>query len=111
MNMGLVIAGGIVVLALIAISVYGAVTLPAGSRIPLHHGIGGWNNWQPKNIALVAYPAIGVLVFVLLLSTSHSVGSNGRTAPAVIAPIAMLVLAFVYYSAMRAAIRESGRNN
>jgi hypothetical protein len=110
MDIGLVIAGGIVVLVLVALSVWAAVTLPPGSQVPVHHGFGGWNNWQPKNIALIIWPGIGALVYAILIVATSNASSSGKTAPAVIAPIAMLVLAVSYYNAIRAAIRENGRN-
>jgi len=87
-------------------SVWGARVLPPDSRIPLHHGIGGWNNWVQKTTGLIAWPGIAVAVYVLMLGTADRPGSNGQTAPAVIAPIAMVVLAFAYYNAIKVAIRE-----
>jgi hypothetical protein len=110
MNLGLVIFAGIAELVLVAISVYGAVTLPPGSRVPLHHGFGGWNNWQPKTLALIAWPAIGVVVFALLLTATHGVSSGAKSTPAFVAPIVLLVVAVSYYNAIRAARRESGSN-
>jgi len=110
MDIGLLAGSGIVVLALVAISIYGARTLPPGSMVPVHHGIGGWNNWQPKKLALIIWPATGVLVFGILIAASSSASSSGKTTPAVIAPIVLLVIAFSYYGAIRAAIRQSGGN-
>jgi hypothetical protein len=110
MNLGLAIADGIVELALVAVSVYGAVTLPPGSRVPLHHGIGGWNNWQPKTIALIAWPAIGVVVFALLLTATHGASSGGKSTPAFVVPVVLLVVTFSYYSAIKAAMRENRRD-
>lgn len=106
MDLGLVVAGGVVVLALVAMSVYGAVKLPPGSLVPVHHGLGGYNNWQPKKFALVIWPAGGVIVYAVLLAATSSASSSGKVTPAVIAPVAMLVLAVSYYYALRAALRE-----
>jgi hypothetical protein len=106
-NIGIFVAGAVVIAAMIAISVYGAVTLPPGSQVPMHHGIGGYNNWQPKKLALISYPAISVLVFGILLAATS--GSSSKPGPAVIAPIAMVVIAVSEYGAVRAAIRQNGR--
>jgi uncharacterized membrane protein len=106
-NIGLVLAGVIAIAAMIAISVYGAVTLPPGSQVPVHHGIGGYNNWQPKTLALISYPAIGVLVFGILFAATS--GASGKSGPAVLAPIAMVVIAISEYGAVRAAIKQNGR--
>jgi len=111
MDMGLVIAGAIAVAAMVAISVYGARILPPGSLVPLHHGIGGYNNWQPKTLALIAYPAIGVLGYAIMLGATSSASSNGKTTPAIIAPIAMVVVAISEYGAVRAAVRQNGRSD
>jgi hypothetical protein len=105
-NIGLVTAGVIAIAAMIAISVYGAVTLPPGSQVPMHHGIGGYNNWRPKTLALVSYPVISVLVFGILLAATR--GSSGA---AVVAPIAMVVIAASEYGAVRAAIKRNGRTD
>jgi hypothetical protein len=109
--MGLVIAGAIAIVAMAGISLYGARMLPPGSQVPVHHGIGGYNNWQPKALALISYPAIGVLIYVILLVATSSAHSSGKSTPALIAPIAMVVIAISEYGAVRAAIRQNGRDS
>lgn len=109
MDVGLAVAGGVALLAMAAISVWGAIALPPGSRVPLHHGLGGWNNWRSKKVALVAWPAIGVFLYALLLTATSRPHVSGKAAPAVIAPVAMVIVALAYYGAVRTAIRESGR--
>jgi hypothetical protein len=39
------VISGVLLAAMIGIAVYGAVTLPAEARIPVHHGIGSWGNF------------------------------------------------------------------
>jgi hypothetical protein len=103
--MGPIIAAGVVALAMVGISVWGAVTLPPGARVPVHHGLGGYNNWQPKTLALITYPVIGVVVCGILFA-SHS----SAKPTTIIAPIVLLIAACSQYGAIRAAIRESGRD-
>lgn len=111
MDIVLGVVGGAAVLALVALSAWGAVALPPGSKIPLHHGFGGWNNWQPKKLALIVWPAIGAVLYVILLVVTIRASSTGRSSPAVIiAPIAMIVIAVGYLNALRAALRESNRD-
>jgi hypothetical protein len=110
MGVGTVVGGGIVLLAMVGISVYAWVTLPPGTRVPLHHGIGGYGNWQPKTIALISYPVIGAFVFAVVLGATSS-AKSGKTTPAVIAPLVLLVIAVGQYFAVRAAIRNGGRDD
>lgn len=109
MDMGLVIAGAIIVLAMAGISLYGARVLPPGSLVPLHHGIGGYNNWQPKVLALIVYPVLGAVVYTILLVATGGASSSGKSTPAVIAPIVMVIVVISQYGAIRAAIRRSDR--
>lgn len=102
------VAGAIALVAMVAISLYGAVTLPPGSQVPVHHGIGGYSNWQPKALALIIYPAIGVFVYAITLAATSSAHSNGKVTPVWIAPIAIVVIAISEYAAIRAAARRSG---
>jgi hypothetical protein len=106
MDVGVVVGGVIVLLAMVGISVYGWVTLPPGAQVPLHHGIGGYGNWQPKTIALISYPVIGALVFAVVLGATSRASSSG---PTVIAPLAILVAAVSQYFAVRAAINNGNR--
>jgi hypothetical protein len=55
-------AGGTLLAVMIAISAYGAVTLPATARVPLHWG-GGWGTYVGKRAGLIVWPAAGALVY------------------------------------------------
>ncbi len=55
-------AGGTLLAVMIAISWYGAVTLPATARVPLHWG-GGWGTYAGKRAGLIVWPAIGALIY------------------------------------------------
>jgi hypothetical protein len=110
MSLSTVVGGGIVLLAMVGISVYAWVTLPPGAQVPLHFGIGGYRNWQPKTIALITYPVIGAVVFAVVLGTTSSANSSGKTAPTVIAPLLILIIAVTQYFAVRAAI-NNGRDD
>lgn len=105
MNVAALAVGAIVLLAMIAMSVWETVTLPPGAQVPVHHGIGGYGNWQPKVFALITYPVVGALILTIVIVASQSARSSGKTAPAVIAPVVLLVIAAGQYGAIRAAIR------
>jgi hypothetical protein len=85
---GLII-GGALELAIICVSLYGAATLPPGAQIPLH-GAGGYNRWLPKSVGLVFWPALGVVVYLIILATGH--GSQVHGSPAVGLSIALAVM-------------------
>ena len=107
-------AGGLLVLAMIALSLRGWRTLPADARVPIRHGFRSYGNYQSKKAGLVAWPAAGIViyglysgVFVEALST-HS-GNGGMFLLPL--PVGLLVLTAVQIGAIRAAGRTSGRDN
>jgi hypothetical protein len=110
MSIGTVVAGVVVLLAMVGISIYGWVTLPTDARIPVHRGPGGWGNWQPKARALITYPVGGAVVFAVVL-TATSGAKSGKAAFGLIAPLALLVICVTQYFAVMAAIRNGGRND
>jgi hypothetical protein len=71
MSSTMLIIGGALELAIICVSLYGAVTLPPGAQIPVH-GAGGYNRWLSKSVGLAFWPALGVVVFAIALVTSQT---------------------------------------
>jgi hypothetical protein len=69
--------GGLFLLAMVAATVYGAATLPASARVPLHAGAPEYSYWLPKRAGLAIWLAVGALGFAVpgLLSAS-SLASN-----------------------------------
>jgi len=104
---GLVI-GGVLLLAMIGLSYYGWITLPAEARVPVHFGLGSYNNFMPKRVGLILHPAVGLLIFVLILVAMSRTGRHGPSAPIdVILPLAMCVLLVVQAGAIRVARTRS----
>ena len=110
MRIDTLVVGGLVLLAMVGISVYGWRTLPPDARVPLHRGPGGFGNWQPKARALITYPVGGAVVFAIVL-TATTRGKSGKTPLEVIAPLAILAIFFTQYFAVMAAIRKASRND
>jgi 4-amino-4-deoxy-L-arabinose transferase-like glycosyltransferase len=105
---GLII-GGVVLLAMVCVSWYGWVTLPADARVPVHFGLGSYNNFMPKRIGLLLHPAAGALVYVLVVVAGSSHGTHGRSLPVeVILPLIMCLLLVVQAGAIRVARRRPG---
>jgi hypothetical protein len=108
----ILIVGGVILLAMIGMSWYGWVTLPADARVPVHFGA-GYNNFVPKRIGLILHPAAGALVFVItILASHHAIAVHGsKSAPDVILPIIMVVLLAVQFGAIKVARSRSVMSN
>jgi hypothetical protein len=103
------VIGGVILLAMIGVSWYGAVTLPGDARVPIHFGV-SYNNFVPKRAGLVMHPAAGAVVLLLLAFASHGNSANGassRALPHVLPVIIMCVLLAVQVGAIRVARRRS----
>ena len=55
--------GGVEMLAMVLLSVYGAMKLPPEAHVPLPWA-DRWGNFSAKRAGLIAYPAIGAFFFV-----------------------------------------------
>ncbi len=108
MDAGSVIAGSVLLVAMIAVAGYAAVTLPADAQVPVHYGIGGYNNWQPKRVAVALWAGVAVLLYVLILVTAAAAGAHGTLAAAVILPVAQLIVIANQLGAIRAARARTG---
>jgi hypothetical protein len=99
------VIGGVVLLAMIGVSCYGWVTLPADARVPVHFGA-GYNNFVPKGLGLVMHPVAGVVVYVISIATTHN---PAKASSAVyIFPIVMCGLLIVQVGAIKVARSRSG---
>jgi hypothetical protein len=99
------IIDGVAVLAMIGVSLYGRASLPPGAQIPVHFGPGGYNRWVSKNAGLTLWPAIGVLVYVILIVTSRDAGTHGS--PTIGLTIALCVILVTQIGALAVALRRS----
>jgi hypothetical protein len=103
------VIGGVVLLAMICVSCYGAVTLPSDARVPIHFGI-SYNNFVSKRAGLIMHPAAGAVVLLLTTFASHGNPANGTSSnalPHVLPVIIMCVLLAVQIGAIRVARRKS----
>ena len=103
------VIGGVVLLAMICVSWYGAVTLPSDARVPIHFGI-SYNNFVSKRAGLVMHPAAGAVVYMLTAFVNHGNPANGASPnalPHVLPVIIMCVLLAVQIGAIRVARRKS----
>jgi len=85
--------GGAELLAMIVLSVWGAVKLPPEARVPVHWG-GRWGNFQTKRAGLIAYPVVGAFLFVFLVVVGLTVPTHGNKAltPTIFLPIVLCII-------------------
>jgi hypothetical protein len=102
---------GLLFALMIGISWYGAVTLPSDARIPLHYGLGSYNNFAPKTAGLILWPVGGAVVFTVLAAVSeHAIKPNhgGKSsASLIILPIVLAVLIATQWGAISLARRNT----
>jgi hypothetical protein len=99
------IFGAVVLLAMIGVSWYGWVTLPADARVPIHFGV-GYNNFVPKTFGLIMHPVAGVVIYVISIVTTHNPAKAGSAE--YIFPILMCVVLIVQIGAIKVARSRSG---
>lgn len=100
--------GAVILLAMICVSWWGWVTLPADARIPIHFGV-GYNNFVPKRFGLIMHPAVGALIYVIFTVVSHGNSAHGgKSTPIVILPLIMGLTLVVQVGAVMVARRRSG---
>ena len=108
MGIGAVAVGSVLLVVLLGISVYAAVTLSPGTQVPISGRLGGYRNWQPKRVALAVWSLSAVVVYAAILVIVGMAGwSNRGFTSAVILPAAQLVQIFNQTGAVRAARSRS----
>ena len=105
---------GVLLAAMICIAVYGSVTLPADARVPIHYGIGSFNNFVSKTVGLIMWPLGGAVVFGVLVAAYEGViksnhpGQSGHTSvPLIILPIVLAIVCFSEYGAISVARKNT----
>lgn len=99
------VVGAVVLVAMIGVSWYGFVSLPGDARVPVHWGPTSYNSFVPKRLGLVIHPAVGALVFVILVATQAAGAGHGRPAMPleIILPLVMCLVLIVQAGAIRVA--------
>jgi hypothetical protein len=97
----MLIVDSVLLFIMVCVSVYGATALPPGSRIPVHFGPTGYNQWVPRNVGLIIWPGIGIVILAGLLVTGHSHIVIGLT-------IAFVVMLVAQVGALTVAIKRRG---
>jgi hypothetical protein len=109
MTLTALIIGGALLLAMIGVSLYGAVALPAGAQMPIHFGGGGYNRWVSKNTALVLHPLIGAVAYAFIVVTVRDHQTHGGLGPAAGLSIALGIVLIAQVGALAVALGRSRR--
>jgi hypothetical protein len=111
MNLITTIIDSVMLLGIVAVSVYGATVLPPAAQWPLHLGPGGYGNWVPRNVGLLMGPAIAMIIYVTLAITARgqqAVGGGSGLPDGLTVVLAVMVPNQI--GALRAALGRSGRS-
>ena len=102
--------GGVGMVAIILLSVYGAMRLPPEAHVPLPWS-GRWGSFSAKRAGLVAYPAIGAFFFVLLTAIGLTLSTNSKSAfsPGIFLPIVLCVILLIQVRAIDQARRAEAQ--
>jgi hypothetical protein len=100
---------GVFLLAMVALSAYGEVTLPPQARVPVHWA-GRYDNFRSKRQGLLTYPVIsaGLYGLLALLSQIRSRGHSAGSVLSVVLPIVMCVIFVTEIGAISTARRPAG---
>jgi hypothetical protein len=109
MNLTILIIDGLLLLGMVGVSLYGVSALPPRAQVPIHFGPASYNNWVPKNVGLIMWPAGGAAVYVILVVTARSEQTSGRGSGAAIGLTVALVVALItQVGALRVALNRHG---
>jgi len=100
---------GVLLLAMIGVSLYGVTALPPGARMPMHFGTGGYNRWVSRNVGLTMWPAGGVVIYVILIVTSRDHGTHSGSGPVVGLTVALGVILVTEIGAVAVALSRGRR--
>jgi hypothetical protein len=110
MNLTMLIIDSLLLLGIVCVSLYGASALPSGAKVPIHFGPASYNNWVPKNVGLIMWPAGAAVLYVVLVITARNEQATGGGGGAAIGlTVALVVVLITQAGALRVAlIRGSG---
>jgi hypothetical protein len=109
MPIAALVVNAVLVAAMLATSAVAAVALPARARVPVHFGPRSYNNWVPKVVGLLLWPAAGIVIAALILGTVPRSGHHTLSAAVVVLPVVLAVLLAAQVGAVRAARMRAGQ--
>jgi hypothetical protein len=114
---GFAVASGLLLFWMFVLTLRAWRTLPPGTPVPVHGGLGGWDKWWPKERALFTWPVVGSLIWLITAGTMiyAAAGSPPRSKGSLAALPAVLILPMIIllvgeHYALKAAAATSGTN-
>jgi hypothetical protein len=95
---------GVLELAMVCVSLYGATALPPGARMPIHFGPAGYNQWVPKKVGLVLWPGLGVVISVIIVVSVRDHNTHGSLGPVAGLSIALGIMLVTQIGALVVAL-------
>ena len=105
--MTVLLLSGVILLAMVAVSAYGAVTLPPDARVRVHWPRSSYGEGASKRTGLLIWPVAGVVFEGFLLAVYASSHLHDRTGGLVALLIAMCILLAFQTAAVAAARRKT----
>jgi hypothetical protein len=111
MNTAVLIIDSLLLLGILCVSIYGASALPAGARVPIHFGPSLFNNWVPKNVALVMWPIGGVVAYVISIAVARNqqAQGGGSSAATIVPTVLLAVILVTHVVALRISLARGGQ--
>ena len=108
MNLTMLIIDSLLLLGIVGVSLYGASALPPGAKVPIHFGPASYNNWVPKNVGLIMWPAGAAVLYVVLVITARNEQAAGGKGGAAIGLAAALVVVLITQAGALRVARNRG---
>jgi hypothetical protein len=116
---GFAVVSGLLLLWIVVLTRHAWQTLPAGARVPVHGGPGGWDNWWPKERALLVWPVIagliwlanlGIMIYAVVAAASMSKDGAALAVVPVLLILPMVILLVSEHFALKAAARAASHS-
>lgn len=111
---GFAVVNGLLLLWMLALTRHAWRTLPPGAQVPVHGGPGGWDKWRPKESALLIWPVIAGLIWLVNLgmmiytvTDAAARSADGASATLAVLILPMIILLVSERLALKAAVRAA----
>jgi hypothetical protein len=111
MSLALLAVDGVILLAMIGIALYGASALPSGAQVPIHFGPAAYGSWVPKGLGLVLWPAIGVVMYAVLIVHAHHQPTHAASGLTIGLTVALVVILVTEVGAIKVAMNRAGHES
>lgn len=111
---GFAVVSGLLLFWMLALTRRAWRRLPPGALVPVHGGLAGWDRWRPKESALLLWPVVAGLIWLVNLGIMiyALTGPAARPADSAVLTSALLLLPMIIllaseHFALKAATRAA----